>query len=75
MAPLGGEFVTDPECVAAAGGGGAARGARHRVERSYPRDLEDPGYVASFLVRWGAGIYWSVRYWERSLAVSWEPKM
>jgi amidase len=68
VTPPGRQFETDPECVAAAEGAAAAlEELGHHVERSYPADLDDPGYVQNFLVRWGAGIDWSLRYWERAL--------
>jgi amidase len=61
-------FETDPECVAAAEGAAAAlEELGHDVERSYPQGLDDPGYIANFLVRWGAGVDWNLRYWERVL--------
>jgi amidase len=66
--PPGGMFETDPECVAAAEGAAAAlEELGHDVERSYPRGLDDPSYVANFLLRWGAGVDWNMRYWERVL--------
>jgi amidase len=67
-APPGGQFQTHPECVAAAEGAAALlEGLGHNVERSYPSDMDDPGYVENFLVRWSAGIDWGLRYWERVL--------
>ncbi len=66
--PPGGQFETHPECVAGAEAAAALlEGLGHHVERSYPSDLDDPGYVANFLIRWGSGIDWSMRYWERVL--------
>lgn len=67
-APPGGQFQTHPECVAAAEGAATLLEALgHNVERSYPSDMDDPGYVENFLVRWSAGIDWGLRYWERVL--------
>jgi amidase len=62
--PPGGQFEAHPECVAAAEGAAALlEELGHDVERSYPIGLDDPGYIANFLVRWGAGVDWNVRYW------------
>ena len=66
--PPGGQFRTHPECVAAAEGAAALlEELGHNVERSYPSDMDDPGYVENFLVRWSAGIDWGLRHWERVL--------
>jgi amidase len=67
-APPGGQFSTDPECVAA-----ATRAAElleslgHHVELSYPRELDDPAQIANFLVRWTAGIDWNLKYWSEAI--------
>jgi amidase len=64
-APPGGQFVTEPECVAAANAAASAlERAGHHVEPAYPATLDDPEYVATFLVRWTAGIAWNLKYWE-----------
>lgn len=66
--PPGGQFKTHQECVRAAEAAAAAlEELGHHLERSYPKDMDDPGYVQNFLVRWGAGIDWSLRYWEREV--------
>jgi amidase len=66
--PPGGQFATHPECVAAAEDAATLlEQLGHDVERSYPSDLDDPSYIANFLVRWTTGIDWSLRYWERVL--------
>jgi amidase len=62
--PPGGQFEAHPECVAAAEGGAALlEELGHGVERSYPADLDDPGYIANFLTRWTAGVDWNLNYW------------
>jgi amidase len=62
--PPGGQFQCDAECVSAAEQAAALlEELGHHVERSYPSDLDDPGYIANFLVRWTAGIDWSLKYW------------
>jgi amidase len=63
--PPGGQIATHPDCVAAA----LAAAARleqlgHAVEPAYPEALDDPDYVATFLVRWTAGVAWNIKYWE-----------
>jgi amidase len=45
-------------------------GLGHHVEQSYPSDLDDPTYIENFLVRWGSGLDWNIRYWERELGRS-----
>jgi amidase len=66
--PPGGQFAAHPDCIAAAEGAAKQLEALgHDVERSYPTDLDDPTYIANFLVRWGSGIDWSFRYWEKVL--------
>ncbi len=66
--PPAGQFETHPECVRAAEDAAVAlEQLGHDVERSYPKDLDDPGYVANFLVRWTAGVDWSLRYWSRAI--------
>ena len=47
--------------------GGAAQGAGHDVEPSYPADLDDPDYIANFLVRWTAAVDWNLKYWGTKL--------
>jgi len=66
--PPTGQFDAHPECVAAAEH--AARALEelgHHVERSYPRDLDDPGYVSNFLLRWTAGVDWNLKYWGAAI--------
>ncbi len=64
-APPGGQFETHPDCIAAAEA--AARALEqlgHSVQPAYPRALDDPDYIPSFLLRWTAGVAWSLKYWE-----------
>jgi amidase len=62
--PPGGQFDAHSECVAAAEAAAAAlEELGHDVERSYPADLDDPGYIQNFLVRWTAGVAWNLDYW------------
>ncbi len=64
-APPGAQFETDPECVAAARAAAAAlEQLGHHVEESYPSAVDEPEYIATFLVRWTAGIAWNLKYWE-----------
>jgi amidase len=66
--PPGGQFPADPECVAGAEAAGTLLSELgHHVEPSYPADMDDPTYIENFLVRWGAGMDWNIRYWEREL--------
>jgi amidase len=61
----GGQFATHPDCVEAAEG--AARLLEelgHHVEQSFPPALEDEQYIATFLVRWTAGVDWNLKYWS-----------
>ena len=36
----------------------------HHVEPAYPKALDDSDYIATFLVRWTAGVAWNIKYWE-----------
>ncbi len=64
-APPGAQFATDPECVAAANAAASAlEQLGHHVEPAYPSAVDDPEYIATFLVRWTAGIAWNLKYWE-----------
>jgi amidase len=63
--PPGGQVATHPDCIAAA----LAAAARleqlgHHVEPAYPKALDDSDYIATFLVRWTAGVAWNIKYWE-----------
>jgi len=63
--PPGGQIETHPDCIAAAQE--AAKMLEqlgHRVEQAHPVGIDDPEYIPSFLVRWTAGIAWSLKYWE-----------
>jgi amidase len=56
-----------PDCVAAAES--AARtleGLGHSVEVAYPGALDDPNYVAQFMVRWSAGVAAGLDFWSMS---------
>ncbi len=66
--PPGGHFETHPECAAAARAAAVTlEGLGHAVEESYPLALDDPDYVAQFLVRWTAGVAWNVDHWSRQV--------
>ncbi|HEV2981955.1 MAG TPA: amidase [Solirubrobacteraceae bacterium] len=63
--PPGGQVQAHPDCVAAAQD--AARQLEalgHFVVAAAPSGLEDPDYIASFLLRWTAGVAWNLKYWE-----------
>src|SRR5208282_6728831 len=61
----GRQFDCHPDCVAAAEAAGRLlEQLGHRVEPSYPDALDDSGYVETFLLRWSAGVAWSLSYWE-----------
>jgi amidase len=63
--PPGGQFETHPDCVAAAQATGRAlESLGHAVEPARPEAIDDPEYVETFLLRWTAGIAWSIKYWE-----------
>jgi len=67
-APPGGQFETDPECVAAAEGAAALlEGLGHGIERSHPSELDDQEQIANFLVRWTAGVDWNFKYWSAEI--------
>lgn len=62
--PPGGQFETNPDCVAAAENAAALlEELGHTVERSHPGELDNPDQVANFLVRWTGGIDWNIKYW------------
>jgi amidase len=66
--PPGGQFEVHPECAAAAELAAALlEELGHDVVPSYPRDLDDPSYIANFLVRWTAGVDWNLRYWSAAI--------
>jgi amidase len=64
----GGQFETRPECVAAAeNAANALEQLGHHVESSHPREMDDPGQIANFLVRWTAGVDWNLKYWSERI--------
>lgn len=66
--PVGGQFESHGECVAAAEAAGALlEELGHHVEPSYPAAFDDPDEIATFLVRWTAGVAWNLRYWGDKL--------
>ena len=66
--PAGGQFETHPDCVAAAVGAAAAlEELGHGIEESHPGEMDDPGQIANFLVRWTAGVDWNLKYWSEAL--------
>ncbi len=67
--PPGGQIECHPDCVAAAEAAAHALEALgHSVELAYPPALDDPDYIASFVLRWTAGIAWNLKYWEAKTA-------
>ena len=66
--PPGGQFNAHPDCAAAAQA--AARLLEqlgHNVQESHPHELDDPEQIASFLVRWTAGVDWNLKYWSAAI--------
>jgi amidase len=64
--PPGGQFEAHPECIAAAQAAAKLLASLgHEVEPSYPKALDDEGYIEKFLVRWTSGVDFGLRYWER----------
>ena len=67
--PAAGQPPAHPECVAAAERAAALlEQLGHRVESSYPAELDDPEQIGNFLVRWTAGIDWNLKYWGAVLS-------
>ena len=67
--PPGGQVEAHPECLAAARAAAQQLEALgHHVEPAYPAAMDDPDYIATFIVRWTAGIAWSLKYWEGKTA-------
>src|SRR5438270_9079205 len=63
--PPGGQFESDPECIAAAQAAASAlERLGHHVEPAHPEAIDDEQYVETFLVRWTAGVAWNLKYWE-----------
>lgn len=61
----GDQAQVDPECAAAAlTAAGKLEALGHHVEPAYPEGIDDSEYIATFLVRWTAGVAWSLKYWE-----------
>jgi amidase len=61
----GGQGETHPDCVAAAEEAGRAlESLGHSVEPSYPRALDDPGYIDNFMLRWSAAVAAAVGFWS-----------
>jgi amidase len=72
--PPGGQVQAHPDCVAAAEA--AARqleGCGHFVVAASPSGLDDPDYIATFLLRWTAGVAWNLKYWEGKTGRTIEP--
>ena len=65
--PPGGQFEAHPIVVAARGAARLLEELGHDVVESHPRDLDDPEQIASFLVRWTAGIDWNLKYWSAAI--------
>jgi amidase len=66
-APAGIDAPAHLDCVAAAES--AARtleGLGHSVEVAHPGALDDPNYVAQFMVRWSAGVAAGLDFWSMS---------
>jgi amidase len=63
--PPGGQFESDPECIAAAQAAASAlERLGHHVEPAHPEGIDDEQYIETFLVRWTAGVAWNLKYWE-----------
>jgi len=63
--PPGGQINAHPDCVAAAHAAAAKlEQLGHHVEHAYPKAIDDSEYIATFLVRWTAGVAWNLKYWE-----------
>ena len=66
--PVGGQFETHAECVAAAENAAKLlEELGHHVELSHPSALDDPQEIANFLVRWTAGVDWNIKYWSAKI--------
>jgi amidase len=66
--PPGGQFDTHPDCVAAAESAASLlESLGHDIDRAYPAAMDDEEYIATFLMRWTAGIAWSFKYWEAEI--------
>jgi len=66
--PVGGQFESHPECVAAAEAAGELlEELGHHVEPSYPAAFDNPEEITNFLVRWTAGVAWNVKYWGEKI--------
>jgi amidase len=64
--PPGGQFAAHDDCIAGARAAAQTlEGLGHHVEESYPAALDDPAYIAQFLVRWTSGIAWNLGYWSK----------
>jgi amidase len=63
--PPGGQITAHPDCVAAAQAAASKlEQLGHHVELAYPKAIDDSEYIATFLVRWTAGVAWNLKYWE-----------
>jgi len=63
--PPGGAYEVHPDCVAAVESTARAlESLGHSVDVSYPRALDDEGYVPQFLVRWTAGVAAGLDFWS-----------
>ncbi|HLY35129.1 MAG TPA: amidase [Candidatus Limnocylindria bacterium] len=66
--PTGGQFDSHPECVAAAHAAAKLlEELGHHVEDSHPAALDDQEEIATFLVRWTAGVDWNLKYWSAAV--------
>ena len=66
--PVGAQFESHPECVAAAHKAAKLlEGLGHHVEDSHPAEMDDPEQIANFMVRWAAGVDWNIKYWEAAI--------
>jgi amidase len=63
--PPGGQVQAHPDCAAAAQAAAEHLEALgHFVVAASPEGLDDPDYIASFLLRWTSGVAWNLKYWE-----------
>jgi amidase len=64
--PPGGQFEAHPDVVAGARAAASLlEELGHDVTLEHPPELDDPEYVRTFIVRWSAGVAWSLGWWER----------
>ncbi len=64
--PPGGQFEAHPVVVdATVQTAELLESLGHGVEEDRMSEIDDPEFVQTFLVRWSAGVAWSIDWWER----------